>query len=507
MKRAKTVRSTAIILGIVIVMGALGFFFVQQSSFAFEDFYTYSDFSTGVLNPQEWRYFDRESRPALPRGFPLSPVLQKPSFFAFLSHPPNQFVPPEDFTLKGQRNIKGHKVRLTVETFARTGVARGEVEVFLARTPDASPAALGGCTARIPVLNEQREQHPVRLDWSLNEKNFSLSVDGREQCEGSIGDATEAYLTVHFRAQATCCLGNPPAEVEAHVTEVGYRPILGCALDPTDMVVYEVKNPGQSLSIFTGDLRWSFPNGGFKRLCVNLPAVLVRQGAAGVDLNAEIYGRLANGEIIPVSELNVENVGIFYTVDNRIANIPVTCTNGQVYNAQSNRCEHRNGIVLTGQGGVFNAQTGTFSFTRNLPCGNRPEFNLIITDPVNGQCPNEGILVDRRCVVCQQNPSVGGICLGTIDPQGRCLARPVFECPQGSIPIERDAQNNIIRCQVQASGQTVPVVENLQPELEHAQSPTRGRLRNAGIFLAVAIPMAILVIVVIALSARKRRSS
>lgn len=529
-KYGKIMWPTSILVGIVVLIGAAGTFFVTQSSFAFEDYITYSDFGIGSLNPQEWKLwqeggqfgsgfhqlqpyrFARPNEAIQVQGAGGTFLFNDGAAWLHVSYRDSPFVPQPTQTMLSQKNFKGYKTRMVLTNVHDTGgnLFGGSIGISLRSQKDMPSGIAGGCQASYREERvEGRRDHVIALDWSLNEQKYSFSIDGREQCEGNL-TSQDAYLAISITPD-----GGSGSSINLFVEKVVFRPIAGLPIDPDDVVVFELKNRDQELSIFSDDLRYSFPNGGFKKMYASLPAIILRQGRPSFDFNAELYGRMAGGEIIDIDREfpDAISIGVFYIVDNRIANIPTACNprTGGIYNINTSQCESQNAIVVTGQGGVFNTQSGTFSFAGRLPCAGRSEFNLVVTDAVNGNCTANSILIGRQCYTCQQNPAIGGICQGTIDPQGRCIAIPVFECPTGSVPIERDERNNIIRCQVTATGQSVPVVQNQQIQLQRAQDLAtpegrlRRQLRSTGIYLLIAVPIGLLIIGAVALFARRKK--
>lgn len=258
------------------------------------------------------------------------------------------------------------------------------------------------------------------------------------------------------------------------IKSFNWNPSLGCDIRKDDVVVSELLSNDKPISIH--DLRYAFPNGGFRKFCAELPPVILAKGMTGADTKGEMLAELVSGREIDLNSIstptvkNVEAVQLFYIVDNSDHKITTGCdytANGEVYDAKTGVCSSKNAIaVAIGGGAVIDIEKGTVALGEKPPCDVNSGLNLFSTSAKDGNCPSsEWTLLGNNCFVCKEFISQGGICAGSVNDAGECEKKPNVKCPEGTVGTTFDSSGSPTTCTLTAeNAKTVLPIQQLNLE-------------------------------------------
>ena len=206
------------------------------------------------------------------------------------------------------------------------------------------------------------------------------------------------------------------------INSFGYKIPFSCVQGPEELLGLETFVGPRSLSIY--DTRY-----GVTKFCVDHPVILTRTTEQGSTTSAEIYQRLARGEVLQIPEGDTWTV--FYIFYND-GSLPAVCPLG-AFDIERNKCTNLTGIVYFCSQGVFDPAFGACVVTPDIipvcPYGRYDvaQDKCIYNPPIQAVCE----LGDYNSVtgLCEYNPDIDYQCEeGNYNPStGNCEYIPDTE--------------------------------------------------------------------------------
>ena len=209
----------------------------------------------------------------------------------------------------------------------------------------------------------------------LNEEYYELYTNGEYVNSFNI---TLDPLRLYFEILGGDCFYESFIDIDY----IRWKPTFGCAFGANEFLAYEPFGGNQDISLFST----RYP---VKSLCMAHPAVVFKQGV-GTTTSAEIYTRLARGEVLHIPSDQVW--GIFYVLRNDGTLPSITCNPSEVMNINTSTCQDPSGLVTLCSQGQFDPAIGA--------CVVQPDVRSIC----------EYGRYDEAQNVCIYNPPIQNIC-------------------------------------------------------------------------------------------------
>jgi len=181
------------------------------------------------------------------------------------------------------------------------------------------------------------------------------------------------------------------------IDRFAYKIPFSCQQGPEELLGLETFVGPRTLSIY--DLRY-----GPTKFCVDHPAILTRESEAGSTTSAEIYQRLARGEVMNIPEGDTWTVMYIFYNDGSIGQV----CDEETFDITRNKCTNLTGITYFCSEGVWDSEKGT----------------CLVTPGIEEECEIGRYDIDQD--VCLYNPPEQALCeIGNYNSQTElCEYRP-----------------------------------------------------------------------------------
>jgi hypothetical protein len=204
-------------------------------------------------------------------------------------------------------------------------------------------------------------------------------------------------ITGEKQVEFTATGGSPHMEIKYF----GYQIPFSCVQGPEELLGIETFNggtEGRKLSLYS--TRY-----GVTKFCLAHPAIITRESESGSTTTAEIYQRLARGEVMDIPAGDTWT--LFYIFYND-GSISAVCDLDEVYDFERNKCTNLTGVAFICSEGVFDPALGT----------------CVVTPEVKEVC--EVGRYDVAQNACIYNPPIQAVCtIGNYNSvTGKCEYHP-----------------------------------------------------------------------------------